>query len=182
MSEETKTIITVALLVFAAAAWIWPLALGIHLEQEARKKRNEPPQFDERQRLAQLRAGNRALYALLGLLIIWTILDHFGWFSWTGFILDMTLCGLILAWGVWASDCILHDAFVPWKDKRKDADASALMYCWMLLFWTNPSDSGPGVCDSRMPFIFSCVYVAVLTGLIIYKMRKRKSAEVEEAP
>ena len=50
MSEETKTIITVALLVFAAAAWIWPLALGIHLEQEARKKRNEPPQFDERQR------------------------------------------------------------------------------------------------------------------------------------
>ena len=164
MSEETKTIITVALLVFAAAAWIWPLALGIHLEQEARKKRNEPPQFDERQRLAQLRAGNRALYALLGLLIIWTILDHFGWFSWTGSILDMTLCGLILAWGVWASD------------------ASALMYCWMLLFWTNPSDSGPGVCDSRMPFIFSCVYVAVLTGLIIYKMRKRKSAEVEEAP
>ena len=182
MSEETKTIITVALLVFAAAAWIWPLALGIHLEQEARKKRNEPPQFDERQRLAQLRAGNRALYALLGFLIIWTILDHFGWFSWTGSILDMTLCGLILAWGVWASDCILHDAFVPWKDKRKDADASALMYCWMLLFWTNPSDSGPGVCDSRMPFIFSCVYVAVLTGLIIYKMRKRKSAEVEEAP
>ena len=91
----------------------------------------------------------------------------------------MTLCGLILAWGVWASDCILHDAFVPWKDKRKDADASALMYCWMLLFWTNPSDSGPGVCDSRMPFIFSCVYVAVLTGLIIYKMRKRKSAGVE---
>ena len=35
MSEETKTVITAALLIFAAAAWIWPLALGIHLEQEA---------------------------------------------------------------------------------------------------------------------------------------------------
>ena len=26
MSEETKTVITAALLIFAAAAWIWPLA------------------------------------------------------------------------------------------------------------------------------------------------------------
>ena len=58
LSEETKTVITAALLIFAAAAWIWPLALGIHLEQEARKKRNEPPEYDERQRIARLRAGN----------------------------------------------------------------------------------------------------------------------------
>ena len=43
MSEETKTIITVALLVFAAAAWIWPLALGIHLEQEPRAVRAAGP-------------------------------------------------------------------------------------------------------------------------------------------
>ena len=182
MHGEMKTVITAGLLLFALAAWLWPLFLGIHLEARDRKKRGEPPEYDERQKIARLKAGNHTLFVLLGFLGAWAAVDQIGRLPWTGSLLDMTLCALMLAWSVWAADCILHDAFVPWKDKRKDADASALMYCWMLLFWTNPSDSGPGVCDSRMPFIFSCVYVAVLTGLIIYKMRKRKSAEVEEAP
>ena len=176
MSEETKTVITVALLVFALAAWLWPLLTGIQFEREARKKRNEPPEYDERQRIARLRAGNRALYALMGFLLVWMIADQFGWFGWTGSIPDMTLCALILTWGMWSSDCILHDAFVPWKDRRKNADALALVYCWMLFSWTNPSDSGPEICDSWMPFIFSCVYV------IICKSRKRKRAEAEETP
>lgn len=182
MSKETQTIITVALLVFAAAAWLWPLLLGMQLELEARKKRGEPPQYNERQRIARLRAGNHALFALVGFLILWTILDQLGCFAWTGSVLDMTLCALILAWGVWASDCILHDAFITWKDKRKDADALALAYCWMLFIWTNPSDSGPEVCDSWLPFIFSCVYAVTLTGVVLCKARKRKRAEIEEAP
>ncbi len=182
MSEETKTVITAALLIFAAAAWIWPLALGIHLEQEARKKRKEPPEYDERQRIARLRAGNHALYALLSFLLVWTIADQFGRFDWTGSMLDMTLCGLILAWGVWTSDCILHDAFITWKDKRKDADALALVYCWTLFHLTSPFNSGSAIFDSWLPFIFSCVYVVVLAGVIFYKVRKRKRAEAEEAP
>ena len=182
MSQETEKIITVALLVFAAAAWLWPLLMGIQFEMEARKKRNEPPEYDERQRLARLRAGNHALFAVVGFLLVWTILDQLGRFAWTKSVLDMALCALILAWGVWAADCILHDAFVTWKDKRKDADALALAYCWMLLFWTNPSDSGPEVCDSWMPFIFSCVYAVVLTGVVIYKVKRRKKTEIEDAP
>ena len=182
MSQETEKIITVALLVFAAAAWLWPLLMGMQFELEARKKRKEPPEYDERQRIARLRAGNHALYALLGFLLLWTVLDQLEWFAWTKSVLDMALCALILAWGVWAADCILHDAFVTWKDKRKDADALALVYCWMLLFWTNPSDSGPEVCDSWMPFIFSCVYVVVLTGVVIYKVKRRKKTEIEDTP
>lgn len=182
MSRETQTIITVALLVFAAAAWLWPLLMGIQFELEARKKRNKPPEYDERQRIARLRAGNHALYALLGFLLLWTILDQLERFAWTKSILDMTLCALILAWGVWAADCILHDAFVTWKDKRKDADALALVYCWTMLFWTNPSDSGPGAFDSWLPFLFSCAYVVILSGIVIHRYRKRKKAEAEETP
>lgn len=182
MSKETETVITVGLILFAILAWLWPLLAAIQIEEEDRKRRNEPPQYDERQRIARLRAGNHTLFVLLGFLGIWTVVDQFGWFAWTGSVLDMTLCALILSWGVWASECILHDAFITWKDKRKDANALALVYCWMLFFWTNPSDSGPEVCDSWMPFIFSCVYAVVLTGVVIYKVKRRKKAEIEDAP
>lgn len=182
MSQETQTVIIAVLVVFTVAAWLWPFLAAMYFEREERKKRNEPPQYDERQHLARLRAGNHTLYALLAFLILWTILDQLRWFAWTKSILDMALCALILAWGVWASDCILHDAFITWKDKRKDADTLALVYCWMLFFWTNPSDSGPEVCGSWLPFLFSCGYAAVLLGVIVYKVRKRKKAEVEDAP
>lgn len=181
MSEETKTIITVALLVFAAVAWLWPLLYGMQLEIEAQKKRGDPPQYDERQRIARMRAGNHTLYVLLGFLLAWTAADQIGLFPWTSSILDMTMCALLLAWCVWASDCILHDAFVTWKDKRKDADALSLVYCWMLFFWTNPTDSGPEICDSWLPFIFACVNTAVLIFVVIYKARKWKKAEAEDA-
>ena len=181
MSEETKTVITVALLVFAAAAWLWPLALGVHLEMEEQKKRNEPPAYDERQRIARLRAGNHTLYALLGFLLVWTVADQFGWFEWTGSVLDMTLCALLLAWGVWASDCILHDALVTWKDKRRDANAFPLIYCWMLFFWTNPTNSGWVGCESWLPFVFACVNTMALVIVILYKARKQKKAEIEDA-
>lgn len=181
MSEENKTFITVGLLLFALLGWLWPLLAAIQIEGENRKKQDEPPQYDERQRLARLRAGNHTLFALLGFLGVWTVLDQLGWFAWTASVLDMTLCALILAWGVWASDCILHDAFITWKDKRKDADALALVYCWMLFAWTNPSDSGPELCDSWMPFILSCVYAVGLSGIVIYKTRRRKLAETEDA-
>lgn len=67
------------------------------------------------------------------------------------------------------------------RKKRKDADALALVYCWMLFTWTNPLDFGMEICDTWLPFIFSCIYVAVLSGVIIYKARKRKKAEAEDA-
>lgn len=39
MTEETKTVITAGLLLFALAAWFWPLFLAVHLEAGDRKKR-----------------------------------------------------------------------------------------------------------------------------------------------
>ena len=181
MSEETKTVITAALLIFAAAAWIWPLAMGIHLEQEARKKRNEPPEYDERQRIARLRAGNHALYALLSFLLVWTIADQFGRFDWTGSMPDMTLCALLLSWSVWAGDCILHDGFVSWKDKRKDANASVLTYCISMLFFVRAFCASE-VCASWAPFLFACGNAAAMTAVVIWKARKEKQAAAGEAP
>lgn len=179
MSEETKKIITSGLLLFAALAWLWPLLLGMQMEMEERKKRNEPPQYDERQRIARLRAGNHTLFVLIGFLIAWTAADKFGRFDWTGSLLDMTLCGLILAWCVWASECILRDAFTTWKDKRKNADALSVYYCGLILFWINPA-SGPGLCGSWAPFIFACAGTAALFGIVIYKAWKRKKTETGE--
>ena len=44
MSEGTKTAILLVLLVFAISAIVWPLAMGIYLEQQAQKKeRNDCP-------------------------------------------------------------------------------------------------------------------------------------------
>ena len=37
MSEGTKTAILLVLLVFAISAIVWPLAMGIYLEQQAQK-------------------------------------------------------------------------------------------------------------------------------------------------
>jgi len=181
MSKDTENLIAVGLLLFAALAWLWPLLAAMQIEIDERKKRKEPPQYDERQKIARLRAGNHALFALLGFLLVWAIVDHLEWVPWTGAVLDLTLCGMILAWGIWAAECILHDAFITWKDKRKDADALALTYCWALFIWTNPLDSGMAICDTWLPFAFSCIYVAVLSGVIIYKARKRKKAEAEDA-
>lgn len=181
MSEESKTVITVALLAFAAAAWLWPLLMGIQFELEARKKRNEPPEYDERQRIARLRAGNHALFALLGFLGVWMAVDQFGWFAWTGSTLDLTLCALLLAWGVWAADCVLHDAFATWKDKRKDANAAALTFCIPMASFVR-SFCVSGACMSWTPFLFACANALILASVIFYKYRKTKKAEIEDTP
>lgn len=176
MSEETKTIITIGLLLFTLAAWLWPLLMGMSLELEERKKRDEPPEYDERQRIARLKAGNHTLFVLLGFLGVWTAADQLAWFPWTGSTLDMTLCALMLAWGVWASDCILHDAFTTWKDKRKNANAAALVYCVSMLMFVR-SFCVSGYCLSWMPFVFACADAAALAGTAFYKARRERAED-----
>ena len=180
MSNEMKTFITIGLLLFALAAWLWPLLFGVQLELEERKKRGEPPEFDERQRLIRLRAGNHTLFVLLGFLVLWAAADQLGWFAWTSSMLDMTLCALMLAWGVWASDCILHDGFASWKDKRKDADAASLTYCVSMGLFVR-SFCASGVCASWVPFIFACANSAALCAVLLYKYRRAKSVAKSEA-
>ena len=181
MSEGTQTVIVILLVVFSLSAFIWPLALGVHLELEGRKKRGEPPDYDERQKLARLRAGNHALYVLLGFLVLWLIVDQVGAFSWTGSMLDMVLCAMLLTWCVWASDCVWHDGFSSWKDKRKDANAAALTYCTSMLMFVN-SFCSSHMTASWMPFIFACGNMAVLCVVVLYKSRRDKKAEAEEMP
>ena len=179
MSREMKTLMTAGLLLFALAAWLWPLLFGIQLELEEQKKRGEPPAYDERQRLVRLRAGNHTLFALLGFLGLWTAADQLGWFAWTGSTLDMALCALTLAWGVWASDCILHDGLIGWKEKRNSSDTFALTYTTTLLLISNSFRSS-GVTDSWLPFIFAVADEAVLCAAVLYKYRKEKCADREE--
>lgn len=179
MSDETITLITILLVVFALSAFIWPFALGIHLELEGRKKRGEPPQYDERQKVARLRAGNHAMYVLLTFLVLWTIVNQLGWFTWTSSILDLVLCALILTWCVWASDCILHDGFSSWKDKQKNADALSGTYSLWIMMFVRP------FCEYRitaawLPFIFACVNTAVLLTVVLYKARRDKKTTQEE--
>lgn len=180
MTPETKKIVTAALLLFTALAWLWPPLMAMHLEREDRKKRNEPPQYDERQRLARLRAGNHALYVLLGFLAVWAAADQFKWFWWTSSPLDMALCGMMLVYGIWSVDCVLHDAFTSWKDKRWDADFLPLTHCGLIFIWLSPT-SGTKVCDSWMPFRVWCVVVVSLLIAAVYKIRKRKKADAEDA-
>ena len=179
MSDGAITTITILLFIFVLSAFIWPIALGIHLELEGRKKRGEPPAYDERQKLARLRAGSRAMYALLFFLVLWAIIDQTGWFDWTASILDMVLCALMLTWCVWASDCILHDGLIGWKEKRNSSDTFALTYTTTLLLISNSFRSS-GVTDSWLPFIFAVADEAVLCAAVLYKYRKEKCADREE--
>lgn len=179
MSEQTITLITILLVVFALSAFIWPFALGIHLELEGRKKRGEPPQYDERQKLARQRAGNHAMYVLLTFLVLWVIVNQIGWFTWTESVLDLVLCALILTWCVWASDCILHDGFSSWKDKQKSADGLSGSYSVSIMWLVHPFCKH-GVTASWMPLIFAWVNIAVLLTVVLYKTRRDKKAAQEE--
>lgn len=119
------------------------------------------------------------MYVLLCFLVLWAIIDQIGWFDWTASILDLVLCALILTWCVWASDCILHDCFSGWKDKRKDADTMALTYCMPMAMFVRPFCD----CDitaSWVPFIFACANAVVSCIVLLYKWRKTKHAEREE--
>lgn len=179
MSEQTQTFITIALVVFVMAGFFWPLGAMAYFEMEERKKRKEPPRFDERQKLARLRAGNHALYALLGFLAVWTVMDRLGWFDWTDSTLDLALCAMLMTWGVWTADCVWHDGFVSWKDKRKDANAIALYYCIVMINFVYPFCN----CDvtaSWAPFIFACGNTAFLCGVVLYKYRREKRGAGEE--
>lgn len=180
MSGKAQTIFLICLLVFVALSWIWPYAMAIQIEWEARKKRGDPPDYDERQKLARLRAGNHALYVLLGFLMLWLIVDQFDWFAWTGAIIDMVLCALMLTWCVWSSECILNDAFVTWKNKQLGASGLALTYASLMLTWINNFKS-IGIIDSRIPFVFACGNMAVLCTVMIYKYRKDKKLATTDA-
>ena len=133
MTDGTKNLILAILLVFALAAFLWPLAAGIYIEQRDRRKRGEPPEYDERQALARLRAGSHALSFLLCYLAVWGVMELAGWFAWTGIIPLMILCGCLLTLMVWAADCILHDAWTGWSQRKQNIQG-VIFLIWGIQF------------------------------------------------
>lgn len=176
MSKGAATAILIGLLIFVALAWIAPYAMAVQMEWEAKKRRGDPPDYDERQRLSRLRAGNHTLFVLLGFLSVWMAVDQFGWFAWTSSTLDLTLCALLLAWGVWAADCVLHDAFAPWKDKQKNADSFAATASLPMMMAAR-TFYDCGVCASWLPGAFAAANALALAGIALWKYRRDKKAE-----
>ena len=100
------------------AGLIWPIAAGASIAREDRKTRGAPPVFDARQVLVRLRAAVHTLFALLGFLVLWTVLDLSGRFSWAGSMTVLLLCALPLVHTDWPADCILHSAYTAGGEDR----------------------------------------------------------------
>lgn len=176
MSENMQLILMLGILIFIFGAYFAALAIAGWYDKKEREKRGELPMFDERQRLARLRAGNHALYALIVFLILWTALDQLG-YDWLGDSWSMLLCALLLAWGIWAADCIRNDGFISWKHKgMSNAYAFSVLAILIKLFNTFHSS---GIIKTLLPFIFWCADALLLIVVIVYKRRKDKQVEKE---
>ena len=176
MSENIQFIMTIGILILIFGAYFGALALAGWYDQKERQKRGEPPRFDERQRIARLRAGNHTLYALLVFLILWTVLDQMDC-GWLGNAWSMLFCALLLAWGVWTADCILHDGFIGWKEKNS-SNTMALSWAAMLFMNMNSFHSS-GVTDSWLPMLFAGGIALILAAIVLYQYRLEKRAEKE---
>lgn len=178
MSDKTQFAFIVGILILLFGSYFGIMGAIGWLDKREREKRGEPPRFDERQRLARLRAGNHALCALIAFMVVWTLLNQLNC-PWAQNIWTMLFCALLLTWGVWAADCILHDGLIGWKEKRNSSDTFALTYTTTLLLISNSFRSS-GVTDSWLPFIFAVADEAVLCAAVLYKYRKEKCADREE--
>ena len=178
MADRTQFIANIGMLALILGAYFGALALIGYYDKKEHEKRGESPRFDERQRIARLRAGNRALYALIAFLILWTVLDRLA-YGWLGNIWSMLFCALFLVWGVWSADCILHDGFTGWKEQKNIPNSYALTYTVMMLMPTNNFCS-MGITASWLPMVFVLADTAALGVVVLYKYRKEKRAEKEE--
>lgn len=178
MSNRTQFIAVIGMLALLFGAYLGTLGLVAYYDRKEHEKRGEPPRFDERQRTARLRAGNHALWALLLFLTAWTILNQLG-YAWAQNIWAMLFCALLLTWGVWAADCILHDGLLGWKEKKNLPDTFALTYTWVLFY---PMDlfRKAGVTDSWLPVLFVAVDCIAIGIAIFCKWRKEKREQQEE--
>ena len=176
MSNRTQFIAIIGMLALIFGAYLGALALIGYYDRKEHEKRGEPPRFDERQRIARLRAGNHALYALIIVLILWTVLDQLG-YDWLGNIWSMLFCALFLVWGVWSADCILHDGFIGWREQKNIPNSYALTYTVMMLV---PASHLRSIASSWLPEVFAFADAAVLCIVVLYKYRKEKRAEREE--
>ena len=180
MTTPEKIILAV-LVIFAVLVWFMPLAAGIYIERQERKKRGEPDeskaQYDERQKLIRLEAGTHALYALGGYLLVWMVLEFLDVPLWEPRTLTLLAAGLLLAVVVWSGECILRDAMLGFNQKKSEA-GQIIVY-----FALGASNILQGVIklDVSVPLGVLAILLGIsfmgLGGLMLYARHRRKLAE-----
>ena len=186
---STRVIVVAVVMVICGIFWLGPMAAAMYIEDQERKKRGElPPNkalYDERQTIIRLRAGVHALFALVGYLVLWAVLDLIGgkkggW-AWTGEVAPLVFCGVMLAAVVWTVECTLRDAAVGWNQKNGAVSqltifSTYLICCatWGNLFWEDGS------------IVLSCVMYLTALGMSVLdlatlyaKRHKEKRPEQE---
>lgn len=175
MTGETVLMLLVLL---TMAAWLLQVVYAVYTDYTEQKKRGELSEFkalfDERQRIARLRAGVHALYALVGYMVLWAVLDLTGRFAWTGDVFPLAVGGLFLAMTVWKGGCILHDAEIGWNQKNS-AGYTVIWQVWAVnlsiqcLLHFRKEKITPVIVIAGM-----CVCLFVLEGILFYVKRHRK--------
>ena len=123
-------------------------------------------------------ASAHALYALLGLLAVWTVLDMTGLAAWTDSVIDLFLCALALFHGVWTLDCLLHDAYIGWRAKPH-ANGFASLIAMYLFFLTNAFRAG-AVTATWLPLLFAGGGFGAVLGGVLWQQRREKG-QTEDA-
>ena len=182
---DTKEIIFIVMMVICGILWLGPMCIAISIEDQERKKRGELPPgkalYDERQTIIRLRAGIHALFALIGYLVLWALLDFFGPWAWTGEVAPLVFGGVMLAAVVWTVECTLRDAAVGWNQKKDTTGpmttySSCLMCCAM---WGNILWEDGGFVLSAVLYL-TALGLAVMDLVIYVKHRRKKRLEQED--
>ena len=181
MTTPEKIILAV-LVIFAVLVWFMPLAAGIYIERQERKKRGEPDeskaQYDERQKLIRLEAGTHALYALGGYLLVWMVLEFLDVPLWEPRTLTLLAAGLLLAVVVWNGECILRGAMLGFNQRENEASQIILYFslglCWLVIGGSNLEAMSGSL--GAMQMLMGASFL-IQGGLMLYARHNRKLAE-----
>ena len=178
MKENLELAVFLFFVVLAVACGLWPITASIHeCWTEAQKDEEKGRgRFDERQRIAQAKAGVHALVTLVAYLIVWAALDVRGGRAWTDEVSPMVLMGLLMAHLIWTAECILRDAWSSWKDGRPALGGTVWvtsLIVWQSMFW-----SKGGVW--RVAYVFLWADIVVLLALALFDERRRKRMKDED--
>ena len=138
---KVENVILITVLVIAGLIYILPMAAGLYIERQDRKKRGEPdPEkalYDERQRLIRLEAGNHALYIVYAYLVVWLVLEACGVLAWPDRMMPLLGGGLILSLLVWDGECIFRDARMGYNQRKNESGQITAYFtmgaCWTLM-------------------------------------------------
>lgn len=180
---KVENVILITVLVIAGLIYILPMAAGLYIERQDRKKRGEPdPEkalYDERQRLIRLEAGNHALYAAFAYLVVWLLLEAADVLIWPGRTLPLLCGGLLLPLLAREGECILRDARMGYNQRKNESGQIAayliMGVCWMLTGALNLGNLSSKVL-SMVQIPLGSMYL-LLGGLMLYARRRRRLAE-----